>query len=148
MVFINWWDRSYMFSIIAFMLFNPTSVFANRDVLLQSSNVYKAWHGVFLLKGLRKFARGLWRSEARRVEHWSETLHEPYLPWQNPKCPWSPQCTGNPSFYHNWTNHLHNLHEASPYTHYMQVVFPDVLAKSRTPDAATPIFEMDRGSKR
>ena len=30
-----------------------------------------------LLKGLRMVARALWRSEARRVVPWSETLHEP-----------------------------------------------------------------------
>ena len=29
------------------------------------------------LKGLRMVARALWRSEARRVVPWSETLHEP-----------------------------------------------------------------------
>ena len=28
--------------------------------------------------GLRMVARALWRSEARRVVPWSETLHEPY----------------------------------------------------------------------
>ena len=31
----------------------------------------------YLLKGLRMVARALWRSEARRVVPWSETLHEP-----------------------------------------------------------------------
>ena len=31
-----------------------------------------------LLKGLRMVDRALWRSEARRVVPWSETLHEPY----------------------------------------------------------------------
>ena len=30
-----------------------------------------------LLKGLRMVDRALWRSEARRVVPWSETLHEP-----------------------------------------------------------------------
>ena len=30
-----------------------------------------------MLKGLRMVARALWRSEARRVVPWSETLHEP-----------------------------------------------------------------------
>ena len=30
-----------------------------------------------VLKGLRMVARALWRSEARRVVPWSETLHEP-----------------------------------------------------------------------
>ena len=33
--------------------------------------------GFELIKGLRMVARALWRSEARRVEPWSETLHEP-----------------------------------------------------------------------
>ena len=36
---------------------------------------HKTWYG--LLKGLRMVARALWRSEARRVVPWSETLHEP-----------------------------------------------------------------------
>ena len=31
----------------------------------------------YLLKGLRMVARALWRSEARRVVPWSETLHSP-----------------------------------------------------------------------
>ena len=30
-----------------------------------------------ILKGLRMVARALWKSEARRVVPWSETLHEP-----------------------------------------------------------------------
>ena len=30
-----------------------------------------------IIKGLRMVARALWRSEARRVVPWSETLHEP-----------------------------------------------------------------------
>ena len=41
-----------------------------------------AWITMFsmlnsMLKGLRMVARALWRSEARRVVPWSETLHEP-----------------------------------------------------------------------
>ena len=54
------------------------------------------------LKGLRMVTCALWRSEARRVVPWSETLHEPQAsagtsPMHNPKCLWSPQCTGNHS---------------------------------------------------
>ena len=30
-----------------------------------------------ILKGFKMVARALWRSEARRVVPWSETLHEP-----------------------------------------------------------------------
>ena len=37
----------------------------------------KAHLPLYKLKGLRMVARALWRSEARRVVPWSETLHEP-----------------------------------------------------------------------
>ena len=38
----------------------------------------KCWRSAYWqIKGLRMVARALWRSEARRVVPWSETLHEP-----------------------------------------------------------------------
>ena len=41
----------------------------------QTRGPFYCW--VPLLKGWRMVARALWRSEARRVVPWSETLHEP-----------------------------------------------------------------------
>ena len=65
-------------------------VVVNFDALAQASDIrIERRHVVFLcwmqdlnphthiLKGLRMVARALWRSEARRVVPWSETLHEP-----------------------------------------------------------------------
>ena len=39
--------------------------------------VTRAKNSTILIKGLRMVTRALWRSEARRVVPWSETLHEP-----------------------------------------------------------------------
>ena len=51
-------------------------VFYCSHACLSATSTHFKWE-VTLLKGLRMVARALWRSEARRVVPWSETLHEP-----------------------------------------------------------------------
>ena len=48
-----------------------------RSIISEPLLLYWELYQYNLLKGLRMVARALWRSEARRVVPWSETLHEP-----------------------------------------------------------------------
>ena len=73
------WGLKKMFSILRTTVLNA---FTKRDFLWKFElNLTEACFSDptdnTLLKGLRMVGRALWRSEARRVVPWSETLHEP-----------------------------------------------------------------------
>ena len=63
-------------TLVLFITMNAVGLFILLVHSRLSAREYMLWV-CHLLKGLRMVARALWRSEARRVVPWSETLHEP-----------------------------------------------------------------------